>query len=183
MQPWAICSAADQNQRKDKERRGKPASDNSLGAGGYSIRLAICSHPTWWTMNIEKFSVSLRIWHPTSAADTLTKMLNLNPSVAHSVGLARTTPLGKSLAGFYKSTYCSFSMVESTPGSFTDALEMLLGNLKPNEDNFKKIVTEGGRSEIFVGVFTESSTGFIVSMDHMRTLANLSLDLSVEIYY
>lgn len=134
-------------------------------------------------MTIDTFSVSLRIWHPTTAAETLTKMLDLKSSVVNSVGSARATPRGNLLGGVYKDTYCSFRMIEKAPGSFTDALATLFVQLKTNEQNFSKILTEGGRSEIYVGVFAESSTGFTVSMDHMRTLADLSLDLSVEVYY
>jgi len=42
--------------------------------------------------------------------------------------------------------------------------------------------SEGGKSELFVGFFSEESIGFILQAKDLRSLADLCLDLAVEIY-
>jgi len=44
------------------------------------------------------------------------------------------------------------------------------------------LVLDGGRSELFVGVFAEGVTGFTLEPPVMMELSELSLELSVDIY-
>lgn len=128
------------------------------------------------------FTVSLRIWHPTLSGDAITGALCLTPEVSHSVGTQRTTPFGDPLEGLYRCTYWSFPLVEKTPGVFTDGLSELLRSIERYRGFFAQTALDGGRTELFVGVFKEGSVGFTLEPHVMIELANLSLELSVDIY-
>ena len=47
----------------------------------------------------------------------------------------------------------------------------------------KEIKDSGGRSELFVGAFVEGTSGFVLDVNDMSELADMSLDLSVEYYF
>jgi hypothetical protein len=47
----------------------------------------------------------------------------------------------------------------------------------------REIRDTGGRSELFIGVFVEGTSGFILDIKDMLKLADMSLDLDVEYYF
>ncbi|MBD3817264.1 MAG: DUF4279 domain-containing protein [Halothiobacillus sp.] len=133
-------------------------------------------------MTEECFSVSLRIWHPTLSTDDVVKQICMKPEVAHSVGEQRTSPSGEILEGLYRRTYCCFELTRKAAGVFTDALPSLLQTIKKHKNFLETLVLDGGRSELFVGVFAEGATGFTLEPPVMMELSELSLELSVDIY-
>lgn len=130
----------------------------------------------------ETFSISLRICHPVMPAQEMIEAVRLEPRIAQSVGLRRTTPAGEFLDGFYRASYCNFRLVTKAPGRFTEALAPLLDKLEGNQSIFRQIALTGGRIELYVGVFVEGDSGFTLAIDDMRRMAELSLELSVEVY-
>jgi hypothetical protein len=135
-------------------------------------------------MTGETFTISLRVWHPTERHQVIVQALGLKAEFAHTAGEPRTNPIGDRLEGVNKSTYCCFVLVAKQPGDFTEGIELLLPLLAPHRDYLRKLTYEGGRAELFVGVFVEGkSTGFTLGVSEMSVLADLSLELSVEFYY
>jgi len=130
----------------------------------------------------ETFSISLRTWHPAMPVQELIEAVGLEPQIAHSVGARRLTPAGEPLDGFYRTSYCNFDLVEKAFGDFTEALAPLLSQLDGKQSIFRQIALTGGRTELYVGVFVEGDSGFTLATDDMRRMAELSLELSVEVY-
>lgn len=128
------------------------------------------------------FTVSLRVEHPTYGHEAIAKALTLKPTFGYSVGEQRKTPKGSLLEGVNKKTYCCFDLLPKQAGDFTGGIRQLIPRLNPHASYFQKLTQEGGRAELFVGVFTEETSGFTLSIQDMMTLVNLFLELSVEVY-
>ena len=129
------------------------------------------------------FTISLRIWHPTYPSESIVEAIGLTARFAYSVGMPRATPTGEALEGTYPETYCSFPLLQKVQGNFVSGIHTLMPTLQKFHGYLKEIDESGGRSELFIGVFVESSSGFILGVDDMRELAYLSIRLSVEYYF
>lgn len=129
------------------------------------------------------FAISLRLEHPTYRHEAIAQSMGLEPVFAHSVGEPRATPKGRALEGVNKKTYCCFDLLAKQPGDFTDGIKQVIQPLGTHKSYLQKLVHEGGRAELFVGVFAEETTGFTLGIKDMSTLADLSLALAVEVYY
>jgi hypothetical protein len=115
-------------------------------------------------------------------AQELIEAIGLDSQFAYSVGARRVNPVRELLDGVYRASYCSFDLEVKASGDFTEALAPLLSQLEGNQSIFRQIALTGGRSELYVGVFVEGDSGFTLAIDDMRRLADLSLELSVEVY-
>ncbi|MBV6864041.1 hypothetical protein [Xanthomonas euvesicatoria] len=133
-------------------------------------------------MTEDSYKISLRIWHPTSSCSEIVDKVGLKSNILQNVGERRKNPGGNELEGFYKQSYCTFSISEKVCGYFVDGLNSALPLLKKKRDYFIRVRREGGRLDLFVGVFIESSSGFILKSVDMGDLAELGIDLSVEFY-
>lgn len=129
------------------------------------------------------FTVSLRIEHPTLRFESIAQTLALKATFGYSVGEPRKTPKGGLLEGDNKKTYCCFDLIPKQAGNFTDGLRHLMPRLDAHTCYFQKLTEDGGRVELFVGIFTEESTGFMLSVHDMAMLAKSALQLSIEVYY
>ncbi|EGM79577.1 hypothetical protein Rhein_0035 [Rheinheimera sp. A13L] len=133
-------------------------------------------------MNESEYTISLRIEHPSLTCNEITETIGLYPKFSYSVGEPRRTPRGDTLEGFYKETYCCFDVIPTKTGDFTDDIEQIVTQLSGLTSYFANLTAEGGRVEIFVGIFSDETVGFTLTTKDMIALANLSLELSVEIY-
>ncbi|MBB3344732.1 DUF4279 domain-containing protein [Luteimonas sp. RC10] len=115
---------------------------------------------------------------------SIAKSISLAPVIGYSAGEIRTTPKGQVLPGVNPATFCVFELIERDVGFFTDGVEQLLPLLARHRELLSSIAATGGSSELYVGVFVDKSetTGFSVQADTMAALAELSIQLSVEIY-
>jgi hypothetical protein len=102
---------------------------------------------------------------------------------SQNVGEPRTNPKGRVLEGINKETYCSFQLKEKVQGYFVDGIVDLLPALRPSKPYFNELRRSGGRIELFVGVFTDQSSGFVLDVDNMLELTDLGIALSVEYYF
>lgn len=128
-------------------------------------------------------TVSLRIEHPTIRYEAIEQALALKATFGYSVGEPRRTPKGGLLEGVNKKTYCYFDLLPKQVGNLTDGLEQLMPRINAHTCYFQKLAEGGGIAELFVGVFTEESTGFTLSVHEMAMLAASALQLSIEVYY
>ncbi|CBL45180.1 Hypothetical protein HDN1F_15970 [gamma proteobacterium HdN1] len=132
-------------------------------------------HPT-------EFVVSLRIKHPTHTHHSIIKSIGMVPKFSYSVGSPRATPKGRPLEGVYKHSYCSFTLLEKQEGYFVDGIKKMFVFLEPHKEYFRLLTCEGGKAELFVGIFADGTVGFGLGVEEMRVLSGLSLELSVEVY-
>lgn len=133
-------------------------------------------------MSVEEFTVSLRVFHPASSHRDISSLLGMEADIGYTVGEQRSTPKGGLLDGVNQQTYCCFILIPKSPGNFAEHINELMLNLLIYRDFFRSVVDAGGRSELFVGVFSESSTGFTLGTADMSKLSEASLDLSIEVY-
>jgi len=73
------------------------------------------------------------------------------------------------------------------PGSWSfedlaQAIEGLLWDLAERKRFFQELRGGGGSIEFFVGWFFDGNTGDVFRYDLLRKLANLQIDLSLDIY-
>ena len=129
------------------------------------------------------FTISLRIWHPTYASESIIQAIGLQTRFAQSVGEPRVTPTGDRLDGIYKQTFCPFRLKDKVDGYFVDGIRDLMPSLEKFRAYFREIRESGGHSELFVGVFVEGTSGFKLEVKDTTDLAAMSLDLSVEYYF
>jgi len=87
------------------------------------------------------------------------------------------------LEGTYPETYCTFPLARKAPGNFVDGIRSLMPTIEGLRNYLKEIKDSGGRSELFVGAFVEGTSGFVLDVNDMSELADMSLDLSVEYYF
>ena len=131
----------------------------------------------------QAFTVSLRVTHPLLSDETISQSLGMKAKIAHNVGAPRVTPSGEHLEGVYKATYCVFSIVDRRAGSFVDGVAELVPKVATHRAFLRSIVSTGGSSELYVGVFVDSDTvGFTLSVAMMAALADLGLQLTTEVY-
>lgn len=133
-------------------------------------------------MGENEYTISLRIEHPSIAKEEIIRNLGLLPKFSHSAGEPRSTPKGNPLEGVYKVTYCCFDVIPTKTGYITDGLNQIFEKFNRFTDYFTKITVEGGRVEIFVGIFSDETVGFTLGVKDTVALARMSLELSIEVY-
>ena len=134
-----------------------------------------------------KYSLSLRVWHPTISPDTITKKLRLQPSRKWMAGEPRSTPKGSKLKGINKETYWTAELhreksLLSRKMALEDFLTEQLARLKKVEKYFRHIRKTGGRIEFFVGLFCDKNMGAEVPSSLLAAMGKLGIDLSLDIY-
>ena len=134
------------------------------------------------------FAASLRIWHPKMDPVFLTKTLRLKPSRAWKVGEPRRTPKGNALEGVNRGSYWFKRLVEkryasTSKQSLETFLKSALVRLRQHSKLFRRIRKSGGRAELFVGLFCESSNaGVELPPQLLSSLGKIGLSLSLDIY-
>jgi len=134
-----------------------------------------------------KYSVSLRVSHPTVNPDTITQKLGLQPFRKWMAGEARSTPKGTKLKGINRETFWAAELhrgksLLSQKMALEDFLAEQLVRLKKVEKYFRHIRTTGGRIEFFVGLFCEKNMGAEVPSSLLAAMGKLGIDLSLDIY-
>ena len=132
-----------------------------------------------------RYSVSLRIWHPTIDPAEITAALGLTPTAACRAGEPRNTPKGRPLKGNWRESYWTARLAEGNarkddlPSTLTTTLETLLSN----RAFFQRIRAEGGVTEFFIGWFMmKSMAGEILESTLLGRMAELGINLSLDLY-
>ncbi len=74
-------------------------------------------------------------------------------------------------------------LIDRDDGWFTDGIDRVSSLLNTHRTFLQSIQDTGGSSELYVGVFVEGeTTGFTADVTLIATLADLRVNLSVEIY-
>jgi hypothetical protein len=129
------------------------------------------------------FRISLRVFHPTMAADDILVVLRLEPAIVHSVGDPRVNPKGVRLEGVYDRTYVCFPLDAHRAATLEETLERVLeGPLAGTDDLTAKLVSSGGTVEFFIGLFCEGNSGIELDAGLLKRLAEKSLSLGFDIH-
>ncbi len=134
-----------------------------------------------------RYSVSLRISHPTINPDTITVKLGIQPFRKWMAGEPRLTPKGQTLKGINKGTYWVAELHKeksllSRKMALEDFLAEQLARFKPMRKYFGHIRKTGGRIEFFVGLFCDKNMGAEFPSSLLETTGKLGIDLSLDIY-
>lgn len=133
-------------------------------------------------MNPFSFEVSLRLFSTAISADEMCAAVDQPPAVVYVMGEPRKTPTGRLLKGKYKIHYCSFKVLEKQQSDLPTELERICEQLENKQEFFREIRISGGRSELFVGWYSNGNTGAHLDSDLLSKLGALHLDLAVDVY-
>ena len=133
-------------------------------------------------------SAALRFFHPSMDPDLISSELGLKAMRAWRAGEPRRTPDGQPLVGVQRSTYwcCTLGTIDDTSGSdeeeIGDVLRPWLIRLAAKGEFIRSISNSGGRGEVYVTLSSAPVLGNTFSVEILRTLVELNLELSVEFF-
>ena len=135
------------------------------------------------------FTVSLRIWHPSTAPDLITQSLEIKPQIEWKSGDRRRTPKGIALKGFRNENYWCAQLiprrgVDSPRSSLESALAILARRLKGQARFFRRLRSTGGEVELFVGWFggKKFNFGCVLPAELLTSLGNSAIALHLDVY-
>jgi hypothetical protein len=130
------------------------------------------------------YRISLRIWHPDMDPQSITDAVGINPKISWKSGNKRTTPNGKNLPGFNKTTYwvANIASGKFPENGIENSINSVLNNMIFYRCFFHKIRSEGGRVELFCGWFFEKQSGSVFPYSTLTLAGDLQIDLALDIY-
>ena len=141
-------------------------------------------------MHTYKFNLSFRVRHPERDLAhiyvTLGRVPSFVPGRIWKVGDDRQTPRGEKLEGHYDESYCFFRLFDNPQSSDVETPSAALGRLVTSlaglKDDLRNHVESGGTLELLLSVYVDSNSGETFRPDLMGEMANLQIQLSVDIY-
>lgn len=133
-------------------------------------------------MNHFRFTVSLRLWHPSIDPDDVSRELGLNPERKWKAGENRATPQGQALTGVYRESYWVSPVAYKRGVSLPDVLDQDLCRLESHRSFLTRFFETGGTIEYFIGWFTENNAGAVFNCQLLKRLAALNIDLDMDFY-
>ncbi|MBP6751126.1 MAG: hypothetical protein KA144_15950 [Xanthomonadaceae bacterium] len=130
-----------------------------------------------------RYTVSLRIWHPTVHPDRFTEALGLTPDGIDIAGQSRVRK-GRVMPPIVpKTSYWYCDLGHDPERNVADFLHERAQALTVHSAFFRALSEEGGKAEFFVGFFAEEfNCGFDLSPVLHRLCADLSLWLAFDVY-
>ena len=134
-----------------------------------------------------QFVVSLRLKHPAMSPDAISRQLRRRPSRAWKAGDTRRTPTGTALPGTYRETYWYRKLTPkanlSSKGKGLESyLNQLKSRLSPHARFFRRVRSDGGSAELFIGIFGRKNYGFELPSSLLSEFGRMGLSLSFDIY-
>ncbi|MBZ5727651.1 MAG: DUF4279 domain-containing protein [Acidobacteriia bacterium] len=134
-------------------------------------------------MEIFRFSIHLRLTHPSADPDDISTALSMAPSRKWKAGEARTTPDGQPLAGIYAHTYWASEAKKGEDSELLAVMESGLDELEKRAPFLSNFVASGGRIEYYISWFaSERSGGDAIPWRLLARLAALHINLSLDVY-
>jgi len=134
---------------------------------------------------LKYFSLSLLITHPKMDPEIISKELGLVPKSFWKVGEQRKTPKGDILDGRYKeSKWSHWSDYKSKDSDYTisKTLDEYIDYLRPHKLLFRKIVREGGDSQIILRFPGDKNNGDTINYNTLKILCELNINFGVEVF-
>jgi Domain of unknown function (DUF4279) len=140
--------------------------------------------PRSHSMNSYKYTISLRVEHPSADPAEITSALGLTPSRTWRAGEPRSTAKGAPRPGENAESFWTATLAEGRwpEKALPDIISDLLDQLAARKDFFHRIRSEGGKAEFFVGWFFDGQSGDVFGCDLLARMADLKIDLSLDIY-
>lgn len=92
------------------------------------------------------------------------------------------SPSGAPSGGTRDHTYATFRLTEKRREWLSSVLAECIAMVDPHRSFLEKIRASGGRTELFVGWFLERCGGDVLPHRLLLQMAELGLDLSLDIY-
>lgn len=129
-----------------------------------------------------RFFLALFIVHPTLVPDEISKILGMDPHVAHCVGAPRRTPKGTPLSGTYADTRWRHRTEHVIKDQwFSSELSRLIDALEPHKAFFSEVKSTGGTASIVIQ-FMDGFLSDELSSVTLARLVELDLSLGIECY-
>jgi hypothetical protein len=133
-----------------------------------------------------QYVISLRISHPIIPHDEISSAVGMHPETCWTAATPRFSPTGTPTGGLHKSTYWCVGLTAETTISEPIDVEQALGahadGLAPLTAFFNRVRNEGGRVELFVGLFSENNIVIDLEPMLMGRLAQAALSVSLDYY-
>jgi hypothetical protein len=133
-----------------------------------------------------QYVISLRIWHPTITREAISEIVDLSPKYSWTAGTPRFSRKGTLLGGLHQSTYWTAELtsgtISSDPIEVEQALTAQADSLARMAEFFKKVRQEGGKAELFVGLFSKSNIVVDFDPSFMGRLSQAALGLCLDYY-
>jgi Domain of unknown function (DUF4279) len=135
-------------------------------------------------MSTYRYSINLRMRHPSMAPQGMTDALGLQPRHSWRAGEPRSTPKGRPLSGVNRESFWISDLGKGSrpPTSLSAAISAALDQLSDRRTFLHKIRSEGGLAEFFIGWFFDSQSGDTLPYDLLARAADLGIDLSFDVY-
>jgi hypothetical protein len=134
--------------------------------------------------NRYRYSIILRLWHPSMDPAEMSAALGLSPKWAWRAGERRSTPSGRLLSGLRAESYWVAQLGKGAEADkrLSAAISEALDNLAPHKTFFERIRLEGGRAEFFIGWYFGGQSGDTFAFDLLGRLHEMKLDLALDVY-
>lgn len=135
-------------------------------------------------MSAYGYSLSLRLWHPSMDPQAMTDALGLRPSRTWRTGGPRSTPKGELLGGTNGESYWTACIARGDwpPTPLAAAIGGALDRLADHRAFLRRVRSEGGSVEVFIGWFFDGLGGDVLPHDPLARAGDLGLDLSFDVY-
>ncbi|UWE16020.1 hypothetical protein [Herbaspirillum huttiense] len=133
-----------------------------------------------------QYVISLRIWHPDMPHEEISRTMGRTPNRSWTVGSPRFSIHGKPLGGAYDFSYWTERLTKKTVLSDTIWVEEEIARqveaFSQQALFFRKVRAEGGRAELFVGLFSDFNIVVELEPALMGRLAEASLGICLDYY-
>lgn len=134
-------------------------------------------------MQAYRIRITLRITHLSCSLQKISRALSPKSNGGWIAGEQRRTPTGRLLKGNRKFTYWYRELKLSQRNSLDKALSILVARFSKKREFFRNVRADGGSIEFFVGWFFKSNSGDVLEHTLLEKLADLQIDLSLDIYH
>ena len=132
-----------------------------------------------------RYSISLRLEHPSADLSSAEDVFGLQPSNAWTAGDRRRTPTGTVFESFRSDSFWTARLDNGhlASRSLPTALLEAAKRLRVGAAFLDKLAATGGRSELFMGwFFDEGNNGDVLGFELLGRLAELKLDVAFDVY-
>jgi hypothetical protein len=129
-----------------------------------------------------RFSIRLKIVHPSLRPDESTQALKLEPTRAWLLGEPRMTLRRAPLSGFRQETYWTVSYPREDTRDFFSEVSKFLDRITPAADFLRGIAATVGLVEVIVNLPGDVNIGASLDLSDLHRLAAMQIRLGIEVF-
>lgn len=137
-------------------------------------------------MSPYQYVISLRVWHPSLPKEEISRIVGRDAKVSWTAGAPRFSPKGTLLGGLRESSYWTTELTSGTelsdPVEVEQAIGKLIDDLALRSVFFNRVRNDGGKSELFVGLFSDENIVVDLEPSLMGELAHMALNICLDYY-